>query len=80
MKLEDIKEVKECRTQEEVNDLLQQGNWKLIDTKVAKLRIPNGKVQVGVDTTKTLYKFEGHRYEIKYREELVGFYIVGRFE
>lgn len=81
MALEDIKEVRECRTQEEVNILLNQGNWRVIDAKVEKLRIPIGKEKVGKDMCSGFWAWgEANRFEVKYEERLTALYILGKYE
>lgn len=82
MTLEDIKEVKECSTQKEVNDLLGRGNWKLIDVKIEKVKMPAGKVQVGEDFTPNGFFSDGLRsdkFEIQYEEKLAVLYVLGRY-
>ena len=81
MGLEDIKEIKECHTQEEVNALLSQANWRLIETKVEKIKVPVGKEQVGTDSIANwLGEKDWPRYEIKYEEKLVSLYVLGRHQ
>ena len=80
MGLEDIKEVKECEKQDEVNGLLNQGNWRLIEVKIEKLRIPVGKEIVGMDSAGGSLDYTmKNRYEIKYEDKLAAFYVVGRY-
>ena len=86
MGLEDIKEVKECQTPDEVNGFLSQGNWRLIETKIEKLKVPVGKEQIGRKGT-TYKSGAWHEdvafsaiFEIKYAEELRVIYVVGRYE
>ena len=81
MGLEDIKEIRESNNQEEVNGLLGQGNWRLIDAKVEKVRVPVGKEKVGVDAVANwLGEQHWDRFEVKYEERLATQYIIGRYK
>lgn len=77
MGLEGIKEIMECRAHEVVNKLLQDGNWRLLDFKIEKLRIPDGKVEVGVDGQGPS---SVPRFELTYKETLSALYVVGRYQ
>ena len=81
MGLEDIKEIKECYTQDEVNKTLRQPNWRLIDVKVEKVRVPIGKEKVGLDMCSGFWQSgQAARFEIKYEEKLASLYIAGRYQ
>jgi len=81
MELEDITEVKECDAQSEVNDLLNQGNWRLLDFKIEKLRIPVGEVKVGRDFDPFGERHnDSDRFEIKYEDKLIIKYVVGKYK
>jgi len=81
MSLEDIIEIREISKVEEVNSLLLTGNLRLLDTKIEKLGIPAGKVEVGIDQISTAFQAEGYsRYEIKYEEKLKSLYMLGRYK
>ena len=82
MGLEDIKEVKECKTQDEVNDMLSQGNWRLLEVKLDKVRVPVGKEAVGTDYGGNAFSGSesSTRYEVKYEERIASLYVLGRNE
>jgi len=72
MALEDIKEVRECRTQIEVNNFLREGSWKLIDIRIEKLEKP---VVIPVQAEGSL----NYRKRLAHEEVLSVLYIVGRY-
>ena len=81
MGLEDIKEIKQVTNQNVVNDLINQGNWRLIEAKIEKVKLPAGKEQVGMDSVANWLGGEHWtRYEVIYEEKLVTLYIIGRYE
>ncbi|OGN00542.1 MAG: hypothetical protein A2651_01485 [Candidatus Yanofskybacteria bacterium RIFCSPHIGHO2_01_FULL_42_12] len=75
-----VQEVKECKSQDDVNELLRQGNWKLLAVKVEKVKKPVGKERVGVDAVSDWANGQRwwDRYEIKYEECLESTYVLGR--
>ncbi len=40
MNFKNIKEIKECRSDEEANKLLLNGGWSLLELKIEKVRVP----------------------------------------
>jgi hypothetical protein len=81
MKAFDIIEVKECREESEVNELLSTGKWKVVNVRSEKVKIADGKVQVGKDMCSGFWAWgETPRYEIKYKEALFTIYILGRIK
>ena len=82
MNLEDIKEVRECLTQDDANGLLSLGNWRLINITFEKVKVPNGKEKVGEEYRKgriTEYNHTSDVFEVLYTEKLEKLYLLGRF-
>lgn len=75
-----IGQIKTCRSEYEANLLLKSNNWKLLNAKIEKLKVPAGKEKIGTVIQGAWDHIKYGKYEVTYKEKMEVCFVLQRIK